>query len=52
MFSKTTDARGARDKLQTPAWQRVSETSRLAGDIARSIAEDAAALRLEFRASA
>jgi hypothetical protein len=46
------DVQGARDKVQTPAWQRIAETSRLAGEIARSIAEDAAALRLEFRAAA
>ena len=45
------DVRTARDKLQTPAWQLVADTSRLAGDIARSIADDTAALRLEFRAS-
>lgn len=43
---------GAHDKQQTPAWSRVSEIGRLAGDIARSIAEDAATLRSEFRASA
>jgi hypothetical protein len=46
------DVPSARDRLQTPAWQRIAETSRLAGDIARSIAEDTAALRLEFRAGA
>ena len=42
----------AREKVQTPAWHRITETSRLAGEIARSIAEDTAALRLEFRARA
>lgn len=46
------DVQAARDKLQTPAWQRIAETSRLAGEIAKSIADDTAALRLEFRASA
>jgi hypothetical protein len=46
------DVHAARDKVQTPAWQRISETSRLAGEIARSIADDTAALRLEFRAAA
>jgi len=46
------DVQAARDKLQTSAWQRIAETSRLAGDIARTIADDTAALRLEFRASA
>lgn len=40
-----------RDRVQTAAWRRVSETSRLAGDIARTIAEDSAALRNEFRTS-
>jgi hypothetical protein len=48
--SLASDARTARDKVQTPAWQRVAETSRIAGDIARAIADDMAALRLEFRA--
>ena len=51
-LTAVSDVPSARDKLQTPAWQRISETSRLAGDIARSIADDAAALRLEFRANA
>jgi hypothetical protein len=46
------DVQAARDKLQTPAWQRIADTSRLAGEIAKSIADDTAALRLEFRASA
>src|SRR5918992_1784479 len=46
------DVQAARDKVQTPAWQRIAETSRLAGEIAKSIADDAAALRLEFRAGA
>lgn len=46
------DVQAARDRLQTPAWQRITDTGRLAGEIARSIADDAAALRLEFRASA
>ncbi len=42
------DVQAARDKLQTPAWQRIADTSRLAGEIARNIADDTAALRLEF----
>lgn len=46
------DVRAAHDKLQTPAWQRVAETSRLAGEIAKSIADDAARLRVEFRTGA
>ena len=40
---------GARDKVRTPAWARLAETGRLAGDVARAIAEDAARLRAEFR---
>lgn len=44
------DVQAASDKLQTPAWQRIADTSRLAGEIARSIADDTAALRLEFQA--
>lgn len=51
-LTAVTDVQSARDRLQTPAWQRIAETSRLAGDIARSIADDASALRQEFRASA
>jgi hypothetical protein len=43
------DIHSTRDRIATPEWQRIAETSRLAGDIARSIAEDAARLRLEFR---
>jgi hypothetical protein len=46
------DVHASRDKLQTPAWQRVADTSRLAGEIAKSIADDSAALRIEFRARA
>jgi len=46
------DVQAARDKLHTPAWQRIAETSRLAGEIAKSIADDMAALRLEFQAGA
>jgi hypothetical protein len=42
----------ARDRVHTPAWQRIAETSRLAGEIARSIADETAALRLEFRTRA
>jgi len=51
-LASVADVQAARDKLQSPAWQRIAETSRLAGEIARSIAEDTAALRVEFRASA
>jgi hypothetical protein len=38
----------ARDKIQTPGWQRIAQTSRLAGEIAKTIAADTTALRLEF----
>jgi hypothetical protein len=48
-LASVADVQAARDKVQTPAWQRIAETSRLAGEIARSIADDAARLRLEFR---
>lgn len=43
------EAPAARDKVQSAAWRRVAETSRLAGDIARSIAEESNSLRLEFQ---
>ena len=46
------DVHSTKDKVQTAAWQRVSETSRIAGDIAKAIASDTAALRQEFRAGA
>jgi hypothetical protein len=39
----------ARDKVHTPAWGRLAETGRLAGEVARAIAEDAVRLRGEFR---
>ena len=43
------DSRGAREKVHTPAWGRLAETGRLAGNVARGIADDAAGLRAEFR---
>jgi hypothetical protein len=43
-----TDSRNAREKVQTDAWRRVAATSALAGEIAKTIADDAAALREEF----
>jgi hypothetical protein len=49
-LASVADVHAARDKVHTPAWQRIAGTSRLAGDIARSIADDTAALRREFRA--
>ena len=43
------DRRMAREKLATDAWQRLSEQSRLAGELARTIGDEAARLRSEFR---
>jgi hypothetical protein len=43
------DRRLARDKLGTDAWQRLSEQSPLAGQLARAMSEDAERLRQEFR---
>jgi hypothetical protein len=42
------DARLAREKTSGPAWQTLTESSRLAGEIARSMASEAEQLRLEF----
>jgi hypothetical protein len=43
------DRRLAREKVATDAWRRLSEQSRLAGDLARTISEEADRLRAEFR---
>jgi hypothetical protein len=43
------DSRLAREKTGGAAWQRVTESSRLAGEIARSIAEEATVLQSEFQ---
>lgn len=51
-LASVADVQSSRDKQQTPAWQRIAATSRLAGEIARAIADDTAALRQEFRAGA
>jgi hypothetical protein len=51
-LSSVADVHAARDRQQSPAWHRIAETSRLAGEIAKSIADDTAALRLEFLARA
>ena len=51
-LASVADVQSSRDKQQTPAWQRIAATSRLAGEIARAIADDMAALRQEFRAGA
>jgi hypothetical protein len=43
------DSRLAREKAMTDAWRRVTEQSRLAGEIARTISTEADGLRAEFR---
>ena len=43
------DQRLARDKVTTDAWRRVSEQSRLAGELARTISAEGERLRAEFR---
>lgn len=43
------DARLAKEKMSTPAWQQLSTTSRLAGDIAKTLAQETESLRCEFQ---
>ncbi len=43
------DTRLARDKTSGPAWQTLTESSHLAGEIARSMASEAEHLRMEFQ---
>ena len=43
------DSRLAREKIGTEAWRRLSEQSRLAGELARGISNEADALLAEFR---
>jgi len=43
------DGRLPREKVATDPWRRISEQSRLAGEIARAISDDATGLRAEFR---
>ena len=43
------DARLAREKTTGAAWQTLADGSRLAGEIARSLADEAAQLKAEFR---
>ncbi len=43
------DTRIAREKTAGAAWRTLAESSQLAGDVARSIAEEADTLRAEFR---
>lgn len=44
------DPRRPREKAGTGAWRRITEQSRLAGEIARAISDEADARRREFRA--
>jgi hypothetical protein len=44
------DRRPGREKAATDAWQRIAAQSRLAGQIARSISDEASELRAEFLA--
>jgi len=44
------DPRQPRERLGSPNWAVVERTSQLAGEIARASAEEASALRREFRA--
>jgi hypothetical protein len=43
------DPRLAREKVGTDAWRQLTEQSRLAGEVARAISDDAERLRIEFR---
>jgi len=43
------DGRRVREKLDTDSWTVLTETSRLAGDIAQSVARETEVLRGEFR---
>ncbi len=43
------DGRPSREKAATAVWRRVTEQSRLAGQIARAISVEAEQLRAEFR---
>jgi hypothetical protein len=43
------DARLAREKTSGPAWQTMSDSSRLAGEIARAMADEAELLKAEFQ---
>ncbi|MGH9371045.1 MAG: hypothetical protein ACRD15_05900 [Vicinamibacterales bacterium] len=43
------DGRLAREKVTTDAWRQMTEQSRLAGQLARTISEEADRLRAEFR---
>jgi hypothetical protein len=43
------DRRLARDKTSTDAWRRLTEQSRLAGQLAQAISDEADRLRAEFR---
>jgi hypothetical protein len=44
-----TDSREPRERLESPNWTTLARTSPLAGEIARASADEASALRREFR---
>jgi len=46
---RAADRRLPREKMTTPSWQRVAEQSRLVGEVARAISEEAESLRVDFR---
>lgn len=43
------DERLGTEKRTTPAWQRLADTSRLVGEIAKAMADETETLRTEFR---
>jgi len=43
------DERRPREKMSTASWRRVAEQSRLAGEVARAVSEEADSLRADFR---
>lgn len=49
MKNLAADRRLAREKAATDAWRRVTEQNRLAGQLARTISEEADLLRTEYR---
>ncbi len=47
--SYAADGRSVREKSSTPAWRRLADAGRLAGQIARARSDEAEHLRAEFR---
>jgi hypothetical protein len=43
------DGQSARDKTKTPAWQTLTESGSLAGEVARATTDEAEMLRSEFQ---